>query len=162
MTTYKIGGKDYELELKHFGDHLEYLTGELVASDGERLSVFGQNIINVDGNPDWDYAGSGLFWSETKWDDDGLNRVPTEDAKTSPKLTPEEWAKWTAIDFVDSIIENECNFHDFTEDEKSELIPAISEWLTEQYRCLFEESGVAYAACRKLEEEAAEKVTGDN
>ena len=158
MTVYKINGKDYELKLKHFGDHLEYLTGELVASDGERLSVFGQNIINVDGNPDWEYAGGGLFWSETKWDDDGLNRVPTANAT---KITPEEWAKKLAIEYVDSIIENECNFSDCTEDEKNELVPAISEWLTEQYKCLFEESGGAYAVCRKLEEEAAEKVVSN-
>lgn len=99
--AYSIYGKNWTLEGKLENNVLKL---ELVADDGERESVYAKNLTNVDGCPEWDYAGDGLFWSETRWEDG--DKVPTADAT---KITPEEWARKTAIEAVDALIEQECN-----------------------------------------------------
>lgn len=149
MTTYKIYGKQWQLEGKLENNILEL---DLVADDGERESVYAANLNNVDGCPEWDYAGGGLFWSETRWEDG--HKVPTEDAT---KITSDEWARKTAIETVDALVEQECSLPGSLDcQDRDDLIYDVSEWLTEQYRCIFEESGAEYATSRRLEEEAAE------
>lgn len=149
MATYKIYDKNWQLEGKLENNILEL---DLVADDGERESVYAANLNNVDGNPEDDYAGGGLYWSETRWEDG--NKVPTEDAT---KITPAEWARKTAIAVADALIEQECHLPGSLDcPDREDLIYDVCSWLAEQYRCIFEESGESYALSRRLAEEAAE------
>lgn len=150
--AYSIYGKKWTLEGTLENNVLKL---ELVADDGERESVYAKNLTNVDGCPEWDYAGDGLFWSETRWEDG--DKVPTADAT---KITPDEWARKTAIEAVDALIEQECNIPGSDDyPERNDLIYDVSQWLTEQYRGIFAEAGAEYAANRRLEEEAATAYT---
>lgn len=145
--AYSIYGKKWSLEGKLENNILKL---DLVAEDGERESVYAKNLNNVDGCPEWDYAGGGLYWSETRWVDG--DKVPTADAT---KITPDEWARKTAIETVDALLEQECNLPGSDDcPERDDLIYDVSQYLTEQYRGIFEETGAEYATNRQLEEEA--------
>ena len=144
--SYLINNKPYELETQ-----LKYniLSVKLVDIDGDHVIIYEQDVSNTDGNPEWYYAGGGLFWSDIQWDDDGLNTAPAADAE---KITPEEWAKKSAVDSVDALIEQECNFP-YESDcvAKNDLVYEVSQFLTEQYRLIFAESAEQYAAGRLIE-----------
>ena len=151
MTTYKIDGKEYELK-NNLTDNI--LSVALVAADGERVDIYAQNVVNVDGCPEWDYAGDGLFWSATQWDYDGMGKVPTPGAE---KITAEDWARKTAINEVDAIIEQACNIPCDYDLNRGDLVADVSQILTEEYRLIFLEAAEQYAAARLAEEKEADE-----
>ena len=104
MTTYKIGGKDYELESETTmgGTGLEFDV-RLVASDGETIVIFADSYEPYNNEPEDHYAGNGMFWDEIHeevYDSNGhLTPAPNENAK---KLTAEEWAEYAASNLTEN------------------------------------------------------------
>lgn len=154
MTTYKIGGKDYELKMQR--TDYPKLEVALVADDGERIDVFMQNISGVDGSPEVFYARDGLFWSEVGIEEYCGTIVPANDAT---KLTPDEWVNKTAKEVADVYVRTECNLPGSNEcDSLIDLKEEVREWLEGQYKSLINEGLDEFVKGRL----AAEKVVGDN
>ena len=140
MTTYKIGGKDYELESETTmgGTGLEFDV-RLVASDGETIVIFADSYEPYNNEPEEHYAGNGMFWDEIHeevYDSNGhLTPAPNENAK---KLTAEEWREYAAGNLADNRFEY-CNFPELDKTEqKNTLRQEVADCMEEQYNTMLE------------------------
>lgn len=154
MATYKINGKDYELQMTNTEGDFRQPTIEiaLIAADGERIGVFKQNCANIDGSPEWDYAGGGKFWSECSIDGNTVTPKPG-----AVKITPEEYINKIALESAVCAVETECNFPSSRECEnRINLIDEASSWLLGQYKDMIAEGVEQWTEARLAEEGGAE------